>query len=337
MVGGVGRIQNAEARFDSPYGQTAIRMTGDAPSHLTKEPPKAATEHWAHWGANQPDWDWPEGKDVAVTLTFDVDAETGYFSLGDDYLRRLSSLSEGRFSVVRAVPRILELLRRYELTTTFFVPGWTAENYPHFVDAILSDGHEIGHHGYVHSRTDQVSADVHREEIERGFRALESVGADRPRGYRSTSWELTPEAFRMIDEYGFIYDSSFFSDDRPYLERHEDVEVLELPSHWSLDDWPYFGYAMDSGGNTSAASDWRQNWWGEYESARDEGRNVNYVCHPEIIGRGYRASELARLLEQIREDGRAWIPTMERLARHVEPKLRGVQPTAPEASVGQAT
>ena len=52
MVGGVGRIQNAEARFDSPYGQTAIRMTGDAPSHLTKEPPKAATEHWAHWGAN---------------------------------------------------------------------------------------------------------------------------------------------------------------------------------------------------------------------------------------------------------------------------------------------
>jgi peptidoglycan-N-acetylglucosamine deacetylase len=298
-------------------------MSDKGPGHLSAEPLKADSEYWARWAAEQPqDWEWPGGKDVAVSITFDVDADTGVFSQGDEWLNRVCSLSEGRFSVVRAVPRILEILRRYEITTTFFVPGWTAENYPHAVDAILADGHEIGHHGYVHAPTNRVAPEIHREELDRGFEALEAVGAPRPRGYRSTAWELTPETFAMLNEYDFLYDSSFFSDDRPYIERVGDTEILELPSHWGLDDWPYFGYGADYGGNTSAGSVWRENLWGEYENARAERRNCNFVCHPEIIGRGYRANQLAKLLEQILEDGRAWFPTMEQLAQHVEPRLR---------------
>ncbi|GAA4013367.1 polysaccharide deacetylase family protein [Streptomyces plumbiresistens] len=300
-------------------------MTGvvkkNGPCHLNEVPPSPDTQHWARWAASEPEWAWPDGKSVAVTLTFDVDAETAWYGLGDEYFARLTSLSEGRYSVVRAVPRILQLLRRLDLRTTFFVPGWTAENYPHVVEAILADGHEIGHHGYVHSRTDRVSADVQREEIERGFSALESIGVPRPRGYRNPSWEMTTETAAMVSEYGFLYDSSFLTDDRPYIEKVGDVELLELPSHWSLDDWPYFGYTGDFGGNTSTAATWRQNQWDEYQIARDEGRNVNFVCHPEVIGRGYRFTQLAKLLEDILADGRAWFPTMEELALHVAPKL----------------
>jgi peptidoglycan-N-acetylglucosamine deacetylase len=291
------------------------------PSHLASEPAKAETAHWAHWAANEPDWEWPDNKDVAVTLTFDVDAETGAFSMGDEYLTRLSTLSDQRFSVVRGVPRILELFRRLELKTTFFVPGWTAENYPHVVEAILNEGHEVGHHGYVHTSVNRASADAQREEIERGFKALESVGAPRPRGYRNPGGEMTLETVKLLDEYGFAYDASFLGDDRPYIEKYGDLELLELPWHWSLDDWPYFGFSPDSGGNMSAATTWRQNMREEYESALDERRNVNYVCHPEIIGRGYRFRQMAGLLEDIIADGRAWIPTTEELAEHVRPKL----------------
>jgi peptidoglycan/xylan/chitin deacetylase (PgdA/CDA1 family) len=292
------------------------------PGHLPTAPPPAATEHWARWAGAAPEWNWPGGADVAVTLSFDVDAETGYFARGEQYFTRLSSLSDGRFGVIRGVPRLLELLRRFELPATFFIPGWTAESYPHVVASILEAGHEIGHHGYVHSRSHKVSAEAQRDEIERGFAAFEALGVPRPRGYRSTAWEVTPETFRMIVEAGFLYDASFLGDDRPYLERHEDLEILEIPSHWSLDDWPYFGYLLDYGGNTGSAEAWRHNWWTEYESARDERRNVNYTCHPEISGRGYRAVELGRLFERIVADGRAWFATMEQLAGHVEPILR---------------
>ena len=55
--------------------------------------------------------DWPDGADVAVSLTFDVDAESGWLGEGEAYARRLSTLSEGRYGVTRGLPRILEILR----------------------------------------------------------------------------------------------------------------------------------------------------------------------------------------------------------------------------------
>jgi peptidoglycan/xylan/chitin deacetylase (PgdA/CDA1 family) len=203
------------------------------------------------------------------------------------------------------------------------VPGWTAESYPHVVEAILHDGHEIGHHGYLHAQTSQVSPGVQAEEIERGFAALESIGAPRPRGYRSPAWEVTPETFELLVDARFLYDSSFMSDDRPYIERHGQLELLELPVHWGLDDWPYFAFGADRGGNVSAAREWHANWWSEYVNARDEGRLVTYTCHPEVAGRAYRAVELERLVGRIRDDDSAWLATMGDVARHVEPRLRG--------------
>ncbi len=296
-------------------------MTVSGPSHLGAAPDKSESEHWAQWAKAEPIWDWPGGKHVAVTITFDVDAETGAFSMGDEYLQRLATLSEARFGVVRGVPRILDLFRRFDLKTTFFVPGWTAENYPHVIESILKDGHEIGHHGYVHTSVNKASPDVQREEMERGFEALESVGAPRPRGYRNPGGEMTAETTALLHEFGFLYDSSFMGDDRPYVEKHGEIELLELPWHWSLDDWPYFGFAADYGGNTVTAETWRQNMWDEYEHARDEHRAVNIVCHPEFSGRGYRFKQLEALLAAIVADSQAWIPTMEELARHVKPKL----------------
>ena len=297
-------------------------MSRTGPSHLTVQPQRPETQHWAKWAANEPEWEWPEGKKVAVTVTFDVDAETAPFAMGDQYVDRPTRMSEARFSVIRGVPRILELFGRLDLRTTFFVPGWTAEAYPHVVETILAGGHEIGHHGYVHSKVTDATPDQQREEMERGFAALESVGAPRPTGYRNPMGEMSLETVRLVDEFGFHYDSSFLGDDRPYIEKIGAIELLELPWAWSLDDWPYFGYDGDFGGTPQPASAWREVVWDEFQQGCDEGRNVNIVCHPEIIGRGYRFRHLSQLLEDIVSSGDAWIPTMSELASHVEPKLR---------------
>jgi peptidoglycan/xylan/chitin deacetylase (PgdA/CDA1 family) len=291
------------------------------PSHLSSEPMPAETAHWAAWASNEPKWGWPDGKKVALTVTFDVDAETAPYAMGDAYAAKPSRLSEARFSVIRGVPRILDLFKRLELRTTFFVPGWTAEAYPHVVEAILADGHEIGHHGYVHTKVTEASPEAQRNEIERGFEALENVGAPRPVGYRNPMGEMSFETLELVHNAGFLYDSSFLGDDRPYIEKFGEIELLELPWHWSLDDWPYFGVDTDFGGTPQPASAWYEVMRAEYEQARAEGRNVNIVCHPEIIGRGYRFAQLERFLTEIVSVGDAWIPTMSELAKHVEPLL----------------
>lgn len=275
----------------------------------------------AAWPGGHPVTAWPAGHQVAVSLTFDVDAEAGFLGDGEQYARRLTTLSEGRFGVTRGLPRILALLTRHGIRGTFFVPGYTAELHPGAVAAILADGHEIGHHGYMHLRNDLASASEQRTEIERGLAALAAAGAPGPSGYRSPAWEMTPETLSLLVEHGFGYDSSCMGDDRPYLETWGSEQILELPVHWSLDDWPRFGWSIDHGGNVAHPAELLESWHAEFRAARAEGRLVTYTMHPEVIGRAYRLAQLERLIELIAEAGGAWFAPLGEIARHVAPQL----------------
>ena len=267
---------------------------------------------------------WPGGNRVAVSLTFDVDAESGFLGDSEKYARRLTTLSEGRYGVTRGLPRILALLARHDIRATFFVPGYTAELYPGAVAEIVAAGHEIGHHGHLHLRNDLVSADEQRAEIERGLAALAAAGAPRPAGYRSPAWEMTPETFGLLLEHGFEYDSSCMGDDRPYLESCAGQTILELPVHWSLDDYPRFGWSIDHGGNVADTAELFRSWHAEFCAARDEGRLVVYTMHPEVIGRAYRLAQLENLIAAMAESGDVWFATLSQVARHAAPALLGV-------------
>ena len=97
---------------------------------------------------------WPEHKRFAVTLSFDLDAETAWepVSLSG---RRLSLLSMGAYGRRVGVPRLLELLARYGLCAQFYVPARVAEIDPEVVRSIADAGHDIGCHGYFHERVDE--------------------------------------------------------------------------------------------------------------------------------------------------------------------------------------
>ena len=70
--------------------------------------------------------DWPNDAPAAISLTFDVDAETGWLGEDPAYAHRLSTLSEARFGITRGLPRILDLLKRQDIPASFFVPAVTA-------------------------------------------------------------------------------------------------------------------------------------------------------------------------------------------------------------------
>lgn len=111
--------------------------------------------------------EWPDEAEVAVCLTFDVDAETAWLAESSESERRLSSLSERRYGIARGLPRILELLQNHSARGTFYVPGATAERHPEAIRDLATRGHEIGHHGHLHLRSHQISAEQQRSEIRR--------------------------------------------------------------------------------------------------------------------------------------------------------------------------
>lgn len=264
---------------------------------------------------------WPKNSPVAVSLTFDVDAEAGLLGDSPTFAKRLTSLSEGRFSVTRGVPRIIEMLARHQIKASFFVPGHTAQQHPGLIEQLLKDGHEVGHHGHMHLRSDKASAQQQVDEMNLGLEALARAGAPKPAGYRSSSWELTPETFDLVIDNGFAYDSSCMGDDRPYIETFNGRSIIELPVHWSLDDWPMFGWSIDNGGNFTHPKTLSDVWLAEYESARRDGRHTSFTMHPEVIGRAARFEQLERFVERLVSDGDVWFARLDEVARHVAPHL----------------
>ena len=83
---------------------------------------------------------------VQVALTFDFDAMSPWLQVTTS---SPSFISRGEFGPI-GLERIRALLAEYELTGTFFTPGHTALAYPNSVELLAADGHEIGHHGWVH-------------------------------------------------------------------------------------------------------------------------------------------------------------------------------------------
>ncbi len=269
---------------------------------------------------------WPGGAQVAVALTFDVDGEAPWLGEGPEYSRRLSMLSMGQFGPLRGLGRVLDLLASHHIPATFYIPGHTADHFPQVMTAILERGHEVAHHGYLHLGTDGLDEAGQRAELEQGLAALGKHGVT-PLGYRSPGWELSPETLSMLGEYGFTYESSLMADDRPYWISSGPgpgaSQLLELPGHWSICDWPYFGWTAYTGGLLADPAAVERIWLDEYESARDERRVVTYTMHPEAIGRGYLALMLGRLIEGMWERGRPWFATHEQIAALATPPEAG--------------
>jgi peptidoglycan/xylan/chitin deacetylase (PgdA/CDA1 family) len=263
---------------------------------------------------------WPGNAEVAVALTFDVDGEAPWLSEGSEYACRLTMLSQGRFGPARGLGRILELLANLGVPATFYVPGHTADQHPGAVEAILEDGHEVAHHGYLHRGTDGLDAAAQRAELEQGLTALGKLGV-RPGGYRSPGWELTPQTLDMLSELGFSYDASLMADDRPYWVTSAAQPLLELPGHWSLCDWPYFGWTSYHGGLLADPDAVQRIWLAEFESARHDHRAVTYTMHPEAIGRGYLARMLESLITAMAARGGTWFATHAQIAELAEDPL----------------
>jgi peptidoglycan/xylan/chitin deacetylase (PgdA/CDA1 family) len=187
---------------------------------------------------------WLGGHAALAVLTFDVDAESAILARGLRHADNAGVMSHQAYGPLVGVPRIIRLLAEYELPATFFVPGLTAERHPQVVEQILQAGHEIGHHSHSHRAPVSLSAADVRADLALALAALETVGVA-PAGHRAAGWEASWHTPELVAEYGLAYDSSLLDADRPYRLQTSRGEVIELPVHWSLDDWQQYAYLPD--------------------------------------------------------------------------------------------
>ena len=258
-----------------------------------------------------PGFRWPDGVRAAACFTFDVDAESPILFEHPEAADWLDVMSHQAYGPRTGVPRLLRLLDRQGVRATFFVPGYTAERWPDTVRAIRDAGHEIGHHGYLHEGAHGASADEQERRLVRGLEALDAVLGVRPAGYRAPMWELTPDTLPLLAKHGFAYDAGLMDADHPYLlatsEAPGAAAIVELPGHWSLDDWEPYAYlpGITGSGVIASPDEVVGRWILELDGARRRGRAVHADQSPVRLGAGV-AGGRARAADRTGEgDGRA--------------------------------
>lgn len=257
-----------------------------------------------------------------ICLSFDFDTSAGMIARG---LTSPTPVSRGEFGAV-AAPRILALLERRGIASTWFIPGYTAATYPDAVRAVAAAGHEIGNHGWSHVAPAQLApVDEERELVETST-LLEELSGRAPRGYRSPAWDLSEQTIGLLERHGFLYDSSMMANDfTPYQARTGDeiavgeplrpgraTAVAELPVSWALDDFLHLEYLRTPDAvqlPTFSPSALFDNALGDFTwMQRELDRGVlTLTMHPYIIGRGHRLLALERFVDALADRGARFV------------------------------
>jgi len=257
-----------------------------------------------------------------VCLSFDFDAISPWLYRGAN---TPTAISRGEFGVVGA-ERILELLKRFDIKSTWFIPGHTIDTYPNSCAAVVEGGHEVGHHGYLHEPPAQLDREQEGAVLLHGIECIGRLTGGPPAGYRSPSWDLSAHTVELLLAHGFLYDSSMMAHDSvPYPARQGDLmekdrvvfgtptRLLEMPVSWSLDDFPHFEYRRFPDGSLQQglmnAGHVQENFVDDfrYMAQSDQHGVLTYTFHPQVIGRGHRMLMLERLIEELTDLGAEFV------------------------------
>ena len=264
---------------------------------------------------------WPNGARCACAITFDMDADSLiHIARPEDSIDRLYPISMGRYGPTVAVPRILDTYRRLGLKQSFFIPGWCMETYPDAVDAILKDGHEIGHHGWIHEDPIITKGAAQEEAFEKALETHKRMTGRSPRGYRAPVYNVTGQVIDLLVKHRFRYDSSLMADDIPYRMQTAQGALYEMPVHWGTDDWPPFahydeiGYLMPVRGPSAGL----EGFWEEFEAQYEAGGFFMLILHPFLTGRLARWRLVEQWLETTLEERDVWFAPLEAIADHLD-------------------
>ena len=273
-------------------------------------------------------------KEIFVAFGIDVDAVAGWLGSygGED---SPDDISRGLFAGEVGTPRLLELFRRNDLRTTWFIPGHSIETFPDQTRMVVDAGHEVGIHGYSHENPIAMTRQQEESVLLRCIDLVEKVSGRRPTGYVAPWWEFSPVTNELLLANGIKYDHSLMHRDfEPYyvrvgdswtkidysqsadtwmtpLVRGRETDLVEIPANWYLDDLPPMMFIKASPNSHGFVNPrhleemWRDQFDWVYREC--DYAVFTMTIHPDVSGRPQVLLMLERLIEHINgHEGVRW-------------------------------
>ena len=273
-------------------------------------------------------------KKILVAYGIDVDAVAGWLGSygGED---SPDDISRGLFAGEVGAPRLLDLFDKYQLKTTWFIPGHSVETFPEQMKEVARRGHEIGMHGYSHENPIAMTREQETAVLDRSLELITELAGKRPTGYVAPWWEFSPVTNELLLERGIKYDHSLMHNDfHPYyvrvgdswtkidyskhpdhwmkpLVRGKETPLVEIPANWYLDDLPPMMFIKKSPNSHGFVNprDIEQMWRDQFDWVYREHDYAVFTMtiHPDVSGRPQVLMMHERLIEHINShEGVQW-------------------------------
>jgi peptidoglycan-N-acetylglucosamine deacetylase len=274
-------------------------------------------------------------KEILCAFGVDVDAVAGWLGSygGED---SPDDISRGMFAGEVGSPRLVGLFKKYNLRTTWFIPGHSAETFPDQMKAVANAGHEIGVHGYSHENPIAMTREQEEAILDKCLDVLTKLSGKRPTGYVAPWWEFSPVTNELLLERGIKYDHSLMHNDfHPHyvrvgdtwtkidyskhpsawmkpLVRGKETDLIEIPASWYLDDLPpmmFIKKAPNSHGFVNPRH-LEESWRDQFDWVYRENDYAVFTMtiHPDVSGRPQVLLMLERLIEHIQKhDGTTFL------------------------------
>lgn len=275
-------------------------------------------------------------KEIYCAFGTDIDSVAGWLGSygGED---SPSDIQRGIFASEVGVPRLLRLFKKYDLRTSFFIPGHSIETFPDQCKQIVDEGHEVGAHGYTHENPVAMTPAQEEAVLAKSVDLLDKLAGKPPRGYVAPWWEMSANTAALLKKYGFTYDhSQGYRDFQPFYARVGDswtkidyskkaeewmkplvhgkeIDLVEIGANWYVDDLPPMMFIKKSPNSHGFVNprDIEQMWRDQFDWVY---REMDYAVfaftiHPDVSGRPQVLLMLERLIDYINgHEGVRWAP-----------------------------
>ncbi|MEA2283016.1 MAG: hypothetical protein QOK21_3623 [Solirubrobacteraceae bacterium] len=282
------------------------------------------------YGGDPPGIRWPDGARLAISVV--VNYEEGSersFAIGDPDqesltewgaypvppdIRNLAMESMHEYGSRVGVWRLLDILDRHSVKSTFFACAVAFEQTPGVARAAVAAGHEICSHGYRWEEVFRLTEAQEREHIRLAVESLQRSTGERPVGWYCRYGPSINTRRLLVEEGGFLYDSDSYSDEIPYLVHVDGRRHLVVPYAPDTNDIQFWL------GNGLAPADQffaylRDSFDVLYAEASTHPRMMSIGLHCRIIGRPGRARALDRFIEYAKGHADVWFATRAEIAR----------------------
>jgi allantoinase len=253
----------------------------------------------------RPDFDWPDGKRLAVYLALNVE----HFEFGGPLGHTPTSLGPPPdprnyawrdYGLRVGIWRIFDLAQQFGLPMCHLINSSVSERYPQIVARIAERGDEIVGHGRTNSER-QADFDVAGEAalIREATETLARIHGQRPRGWMGpwiSESAVTPD---LLKEAGYGYLLDWPADDQPFWMRTRAGPILSVPYPIEINDSPTMLSRMQS------ATDFGQMIVDQFETMLELSTHRPLVCgislHTFVVGQPFRLAQLRNALRHIVE------------------------------------